>query len=370
MLRTAFVVAASVATACRGRSAPACDRGVDTTGLLQLQPGVAAHCPVGHESYGGSEALDVAWATDHAQVDGLKASVASAIVSTEVPVRAHIIVLRSATPLFQKIFGIRPGCLSVEAAHGRAVVILHPFDKELVSNAIPMMNSTLLAYRGNFDAPEQAVRLYMQRLFRSRIVVWLDCDTIVRKDLTPLRTKLLESNRTVGFSDRWNKWKKIGGMMDETNPCHFEPEHYHKLLKMTNYNIGVYVVDLERWERKRMTEQIEEFVRQHNACGGKLWYDADQVPFLLSLFLPALRGEPQDFAIFGEEWNVDGLGYKPLVGLGRIELKEGFEQARVLHWTGPHKPWLARGWHRQFWTPYFDLFPGLFPGSEVVPDSE
>eukprot|EP00429_Kryptoperidinium_foliaceum_P012241 CAMPEP_0176039264 /NCGR_PEP_ID=MMETSP0120_2-20121206/19463_1 /TAXON_ID=160619 /ORGANISM="Kryptoperidinium foliaceum, Strain CCMP 1326" /LENGTH=77 /DNA_ID=CAMNT_0017372659 /DNA_START=19 /DNA_END=249 /DNA_ORIENTATION=- len=77
MLRVVVTVAASVVVAasfCGGE--PTCGRGVDASSLLQYQA-VAAHCPTGHSSYGGSEALDVAWASDEHQIGGLKASLAS-----------------------------------------------------------------------------------------------------------------------------------------------------------------------------------------------------------------------------------------------------------------------------------------------------
>jgi len=322
--------------------------------LLQYQA-VAANCPKGHSSYGGSEALDVAWASDEHQIGGLKASLASAIEAVEGPVRAHVMVLRSELPRFEKLFGIRPGCLSVEAATDKAVVILHPFDADLVNKSVPMLPPSLLNERGGLDAPEQAVRLYMHQLFEgSKYVVWLDCDTIVRKDLTPLRTKLAESGRTIGFADRWKR-KSLHKMMNTSNPCNFEPELFEGLLNFSNYNSGVYVVNLDLWARNGIAERIEDFVSKHNACGGRLWYAADQVPLLMSFFLPVLKGEAEDFSVFGATWNVDGFGCREEVEPERIEL------AHVMHWTGAHKPWLADGWHRQLWLPHLERFSDLFP---------
>mmetsp|Transcript_32525 Transcript_32525/g.93473 ORF Transcript_32525/g.93473 Transcript_32525/m.93473 type:complete len:376 (-) Transcript_32525:18-1145(-) len=360
MLRAATIVAVSiVVSAWHCSSATTCGRVVDdSASLLQLQVGAAASCPASHLADDRPEALDVAWATDGHQVEGLKASVASAIDATHVPLRAHIMVLRSATSRFQELFGIRKDCLSVEAAGGRAVVILHPFDAELVKKSIPVLLPDLLDERGGLDAPEQAVRLYMHHLFDSKVVIWLDCDTIVRRDLSPLRSKLLESGRTIGFADRWMRMS-LKKMMNISNPCNFEPDLWERLLNFSNYNSGVYVVNLERWARLRITERIEGLVAKHNACGGKLWAAADQVPLLLSFYLPALQGEPEDFSVFGPIWNGYGLGCRAEVEPERIAL------ANVMHWTGPHKPWLANGWHRQLWLPHLDRFSALFPRAEA-----
>jgi len=352
MLRAAIATAATAVAAC-SRSGD-CMRDVDASTLLQLRPLADAppRCPDRPSSYGGSTALDVAWAADFHQLPGLKASVASAIRAVQGPLRAHIMVQRPAMPYFQKLFGMRPGCRSVEAFVGRAIVILHPFDSDLVGKSIPRMTPAMVKARGKLDSPEQAVRLYMHKLLDCKVVIWLDSDTIVKQDLTPLYSRFVKSGQTIAFASRE---KPLRMMMNESNPCHFEPDVWGRLMDAPVYNSGVYIVDLEQWAHKRLSERIERYVSDHNACDGKLWKAADQVPLVLAFVLPVLRGQAPEYSVFGAEWNLDEMRCETSLQPARLQL------ASVLHWAGPHKPWNADGCHQKLWRPYFQYFSRCFP---------
>lgn len=46
-------------------------------------------------------------------------------------------------------------------------------------------------------------------------------------------------------------------------------------------------------------------------------------------------------------WNLDGLGSQPNLKSSQLQV------ARMLHWSGPHKPWMAGGFYQGKWAQYY-----------------
>jgi len=103
-----------------------------------------------------------------------------------------------------------------------------------------------------------------------------------------------------------------------------------------SFNAGVLVIDLVLWRQRRALDLIAEWIASN--LKWKLWMHGTQPPLLL-LFHDEIV--PLDWG-----WNIDGLGH-------RLNYpKEVLNKAKILHWTGPLKPWKHHGVNRLIWEKY------------------
>jgi len=311
-----------------------------------------AKCLDGQSQVDDPHAIHVVWSSDLGQVEGLMASISSAIEATRSPLVAHVLVQGRLEADFQMKLGLAPGCRSALLA-GRVPLRLHEIDDELVLRARPKMPFWLLKQRGALDSVENYARFYMHRLIHNtKVVIYLDTDTIVQADLAKLRQQFVASNRTIGFAAR-RRHQTMSNFLVRSNPCKFaNASMWERLLNMPAYNAGVYIVDLERWAERGMAARIEGLVVRHNACGGKLWKGGSQPPLSLALYT-ADDGAAQDFAVLDQGWNVGDLGWR--TGLYTVELHE----AKILHWNGKRKPWAPNGNYHDLWQPHRLRFDAL-----------
>mmetsp|Transcript_100630 Transcript_100630/g.290670 ORF Transcript_100630/g.290670 Transcript_100630/m.290670 type:complete len:413 (+) Transcript_100630:28-1266(+) len=315
-----------------------------------------AECLDGREIITDPAAVHAVWASNYGQAEGLKASIASAIDATSVPLVAHILVQKTLEADFQRFLGLAPGCRNARLG-GRATLRLHEIDDALVARARPTMPAWVLRTRGQLDAIENYARFYMHKLIPGlKVAVYLDADTIIQSDLAQLREEFIASNRTIGFASR-RRLHTMSKFLVRSHPCNFStPEKWKKLLDMPAYNVGVYVVDVERWARLHLSERIEGIVRRHNACGGNLWRGGSQPPLLMALYI-AKDGLAQDFHVFDAAWNVADLGWR--TGLFHGEL----DSAKILHWNGRGKPWGPSGNYSPRWRPHRERYDILLRAS-------
>jgi lipopolysaccharide biosynthesis glycosyltransferase len=92
------------------------------------------------------------------------------------------------------------------------------------------------------------------------------------------------------------------------------------------FNSGVLVIDIEKWNRLRVSRRASAYLRE--VAGTVEYVDQDALNV-------ALRGR---WAELGAEWNVGRYWYRP-------ERRQGLfsdivERARILHYTTEYKPWL------------------------------
>ena len=138
--------------------------------------------------------------------------------------------------------------------------------------------------------------------------------------------------------DVFPREKLLGAVLRMTNPV----STYVNAVKspiwvptnLPSFNAGVLMLNLALWRERNAKEVVEYWVRQNQG----LWRHGSQPSLLLG---------------FGEEvekldwfWNVDGLGH-------RLNFpKSILNDAIILHWTGPLKPWLKDGINRMLWEKY------------------
>eukprot|EP00927_Polykrikos_kofoidii_P074172 TRINITY_DN70144_c0_g1_i1.p1 TRINITY_DN70144_c0_g1~~TRINITY_DN70144_c0_g1_i1.p1 ORF type:complete len:928 (+),score=124.59 TRINITY_DN70144_c0_g1_i1:142-2784(+) len=320
----------------------------------------------------------VVYSSDVGQVEGIQASLASVMNTSEEPARItfHIMVLASRAKRFKRAFGARPSCPGIVTMSG-AIVLFH----ELHSNTVEQVDvmASTIKERGAIDTLENFARFYMHKILEAEIVVYLDADTIVQADLMNAQTIFIASGKSVGFVGRekpvyMSEFLKDPGScktlttIPKTDRCYATAQLYlqnfRTIANMAAYNIGVLFVNLRRWRSSQITERVEQFIRLHNKCNGNLWLGGSQPPLLLALYNRPPRTN-EDFVVLDPRLNFEGLGWKDSFKMEHVA------SAVVLHWNGKRKPWLADGLYSDIWRKHFDqvdrlLYPLARQEADVV----
>lgn len=154
-------------------------------------------------------------------------------------------------------------------------------------------------------------------------VVWLDADTYVRSELSPLWCVELDG-RPVGACRDFAvpSFSSALGVYDYTTVGDGLDHPY--------FNAGVLVCDVEAWRREEVTERTLDFLR--GARHRPVLVDQEALNVVLVT----------DWRVLDPRWNVTGglLGrgfYRPAAFLADGPLD--WRDARVVHFSGRLKPW-------------------------------
>eukprot|EP00971_Amphidinium_carterae_P231564 4595638-Amphidinium_carterae.1 len=285
-----------------------------------------------HPNADSPDMLHVVFASDLSQVEGVQASVASVVSAAAEPelLTVHIIVQEKWVKDFKQQFGLRPACHGTVTVTG-VLIKVHAIDGTLIQKAVATVSASVKKERGFIDSVENFARFYMYHVLGTAVVVYLDADTIVQADLAQLRKELLDSKKTIGFVKR-DVPESMSRFLKRPKGCKVPYSNWKKLQGMPAYNVGVFVVNLQRWVERRITQKVEAWVSAHNKCGGTLWVGGSQPPLLLA-FLDRAPNTPEDFIVLDSAWNAGGLGWRENLNIEKIKKKH------VLHWNGKAKPW-------------------------------
>ncbi len=260
--------------------------------------------------------VHVALCADSSQVAGLLATINSVVQAAKydkLKPAFHIITLKhDAESLHQNL-----GCMHI-------LYWLYVFDP-----ATSMANLTEILIQ-DVGRPDLAHVLNFARLYLSTIIPWktlgieqllyLDVDTIVLDNVEVLlKTALKGSTKPVAAA--WRKGPNINNWINVSHPLLSD---YWQLNMLVMFNAGVLVINLNQWDRHNITRNAEYWIKSNNQA--QLYILGSNPPLVLALGL--------DVDFFGSEWNVDGLGYK-------LPDKGTLSTGKILHWTGPRKPWLV-----------------------------
>ena len=162
--------------------------------------------------------------------------------------------------------------------------------------------------------------------------MWIDSDTIVKCDVVELVRNVLNDNKDSRddiaavpvFSPPTGLYK---------NDKHGNP--FPDWGIETSFNAGVYVVHLSRWREQKISDQIRDLALRNRKY--RYYEMGSQPPLVLTV------GE--NFEHLPLSWNVK---------MKTIDEREDMtlEDACVLHWSGPSKPWDGNGQHLEEWLPY------------------
>lgn len=168
-------------------------------------------------------------------------------------------------------------------------------------------------------------------------VIWVDCDVLVRKDLQDLWSAAMppgEATPPEVFLAAFEEEAPLGRFYfggGAAVQALWQQRRGDKLdLHATSFNDGVIVVDLEKWRRLKVTEEVEWWMQQHKAADPALWKFGTQ-PIML------LLGAGGRWQRLPGEWYMGDLGFRRAEGAAD---EARLARATVLHFDGEHKPWL------------------------------
>lgn len=294
----------------------------------------------------GARDVHIALSGDKRHAEGLLAAVNSAVAATGTPSRLclHVFCLVSEASFFREAFWcsfrgrllhLVDGDRDAFSLHGAAVV-LHTFDaKDVLSTGLAVDDGVTLE-AGNLNAPHNFVRFHLARWLPPVEVprlIYLDTDVIVRGDLCDLFDT---SSDDGAFSS----------IVSAVPRRHLPLSVYLKVFSprmplwlpssAPSFNAGVMIISLRAWDAHNITGHVEAWALRNG--GHELWRLGSQPPLLLLLH--------DRVRWLDDAWNVDGLGHH------MEHTTERLLGARILHWTGPLKPWAVNGLHQDLWEPH------------------
>lgn len=276
------------------------------------------------------DTIHVALASDANHFAALPGAILSAVNHTSAPLSFHVLVppeqLASAKSALT--------CFGVPlASPPRLAVDVLPYRPQL---AAPVRVVADAAVTGNLASPLNFARFELPRLLPSLSrLLYLDADVMVQADLGELWRTELPRDAAVGAVPRAEahfKYKryaaKCAALYEARRGAPLQPEK-------PTFNAGVLLIDLARWRQQNLTAEAEWWMAQHAAAPDGLWALGSQPPLHL-----ALHGR---WAALPPSWNLDGLGR-----VGNLK-PAALRAAKLLHWTGKHKPWLPGGMYVVQW---------------------
>jgi len=197
----------------------------------------------------------------------------------------------------------------------------------------------------------------------TRRLIYLDTDTLILGDLADLSDMDVQGHSCAAVPYCLQRFEDYINF-DVLTELGFEKVYDPKACIA---NRGLLVIDVPTWKAKGLTKKIEDWMRRYATADKDLWFGGmSQPPWLL-----AMNG---DFFALGEEWNCNSLGRDTMSMWESISLrKSGFDHkalrvldvkygayggispyivtcsssAKLLHYNGEMKPWVADRLRRQ-----------------------
>eukprot|EP00397_Hematodinium_sp_SG-2012_P039084 GEMP01042615.1.p1 GENE.GEMP01042615.1~~GEMP01042615.1.p1 ORF type:complete len:384 (+),score=84.11 GEMP01042615.1:311-1462(+) len=290
--------------------------------------------------------VHVAIAADKLQVDGVIVTLNSMIKRARRPARLclHVFLLPDEVDFVTAALQCAFDKLQFEAAENSAYIVngawvtlrgevdfaMAPKPPDLTSSG---QNKTgaFAKDTGNLRVPHNFIRFYLYKLIHADKVIYLDVDIVVQGDITELwdDAELEESGATICAVVRQTSISiYVPGIVRPDSPVWMP-------LAAETFNAGVMVMDLKRWRERNIHERYEEWLRIRDVSREPLWVHGSQ-PLLLVMFY-------DEVCELDGMWNVVGLGH-------RLNYPDAIlNAAKILHWTGPLKPWNSDGINRLIW---------------------
>ncbi|CAK8987748.1 Probable galacturonosyltransferase-like 10 (Galactinol synthase 8) (AtGolS8) (GolS-8) [Durusdinium trenchii] len=277
--------------------------------------------------------VHVALSGDGRHMEGLLAAMQSLILGTKAAERVcvHVFALKAeVTGLLAAFRCSFEGRLDQEDAGGEydfridgVGVQIHIFTESEVLTDDLVVDAGVTLETGDLNAPHNFVRFYLAKWISASRIVYLDTDVIVKGDVCELHDMAFQSSREAVLAAVPRRHLPLSFYLKV-----FSPKMPIWLPSTApSFNAGVMVIDMKLWERLNVTNAVLKWARQNK--DRDLWRHGSQPPLLLLLY--------DRTEWIPDVWNVDGLGH------GAPRSPELIRDAKILHWTGPLKPWLG-GW--------------------------
>ena len=255
------------------------------------------------------EPIHLVYASDDSSLPGVEASIRSVMCHASEPVTFHYI---GDTPL-KSLPEVKYYNLTQVSRKYRLQQFTNPHER--AEDNVKGLNTNLANY----------ARFAIDKLLPNESkAMWVDVDTLVRCDVVPMfRETLSESDKVIAAvpSSRNN------------GPKGFKKGLHEKLNMKKGFNAGVYVVDLDRWRSQKITSKIRMWAQRNRR--EKLYKLGSQGPITLAFH--------DNFESLDPKWNTK------VSHVDNPEKRDDAENACLLHWSGPNKPWNEDGIHKDLW---------------------
>eukprot|EP00124_Ichthyophonus_hoferi_P001335 Ihof_evm10s66 gene=Ihof_evmTU10s66 len=218
------------------------------------------------------EMAHVVICTDEDHATGLDVLITSILKNTANPelIRIHIITNASK----KKEIEVRLKCHGIDAVSSNSTdevhqVNIYTFDTKIVEGMYKVHTNKEIT--GNLGSPFNYARFYLPTLLRGiRRVIYLDVDTVVRGDLL-----LLAEEANKGFIEHRSHVFQVAPrdsrQMKKKVHDLFVYRHGNDFYEdtMIQFNAGVMVIDLNRWQQHLLTSEAEFWMKE--TLKEKLW---------------------------------------------------------------------------------------------------
>ncbi|CAD7924342.1 unnamed protein product [Amoebophrya sp. A120] len=192
------------------------------------------------------------------------------------------------------------------------------------------------------------------------VVLYLDLDLIVAGDVGSLFAELQRANFLKSFPiaavPRPNPLSTFLYNWDQQKAGQWQP-----IFSTPSFNAGVMVFNLQMWRSEKLEEKLRDHVFRPALRLGRFWKLGSQPPllawFLDSFSNPTSRNyyeagvsksttsRSRNVLFLSPEWNVEGLGHHCQSSFYDkaqclTEMQKKVKSGKILHWTGPNKPWI------------------------------
>ncbi|XP_019955378.2 glycosyltransferase 8 domain-containing protein 2 isoform X1 [Paralichthys olivaceus] len=218
--------------------------------------------------------------------------------------------------------------------------------------------------------PLNFVRFYLPLLdINHKRVIYLDDDVIVQGNIKDLFNIKLKPGHAAAFAtdcDLPSTHEMVRSIGMQTTYMGFLDYRKQEVKDLAinprdcSFNPGVFVADISEWKKQKITKQLERWMEEN---------------FRQNIYSSAMAGgvaTPPMLIVFHDKfttldplWHVRHLGWSPDARYSESFLQE----AHLLHWNGPFKPWKYPAVHLDLWERWFIPDPsGRF--SLIRPDSD
>ena len=274
-----------------------------------------------------SNTVHVAMCPSQSQIQGMLVAIRSILEScntTNTAFHFHVITTNQSAPFLRK-------SLACTSESHRMNYSTYALDRSRwPSNLSTRVRSKLLRGYG-LENPLNYARFFMDKMFPWRDmnfekVFYIDTDCVVQTYIAAMYWKKLNgSTAVVAVAKRRTRISKYAGIsLKHPKILEWNQSHHHKINdSLVAFNAGVLLFNLKQWEKQHILDDVLYWIAANKK--DHVYNYGSNPPLVLGL---AGRVEYLD-----DTWNVDGLGYRRHMAMRRIKT------AKVLHWTGPKKPW-------------------------------
>jgi lipopolysaccharide biosynthesis glycosyltransferase len=206
--------------------------------------------------------------------------------------------------------------------------LIESYDSTIVFIKFPKID--LSKIKIGVHGPSSLIRIFVFPKIKEKRILYLDSDMVVKGDVSKIFYEDLKD-------------KILGAVLDG----YFQKERYDYLkipLKKDYFNAGVMLVDLIKWEKKGVDKKIKKEISSEKAYK---YSDQDILNCVLY----------NDWEKINPSWNVVSNAYEGIMmrkswNLSRKNFKNLLKNPKIIHFTGPIKPWHCLSVHplrKEYW---------------------